>query len=49
VSDDPAGDAVWNDANYGGTKQIVVTQDDVFARATFVCEILEFENLEDVS
>lgn len=49
VSDDPAGDAVWNDANYGGTKQIVVTQDDVFARATFVCEILEFENLEDAS
>ncbi|MDI9461023.1 MAG: hypothetical protein QM216_02825, partial [Bacillota bacterium] len=49
ISDDPAGDEIWNDANYGGSKQIVVTQDDVFARATFVCEILEFENLEDAS
>ena len=49
ISDDPAGDEAWNDANYGGSKQIVVTQDDVFARATFVCEILKFEILEDVS
>lgn len=42
ASDDPAGDEIWNDANYGGRKQVIVTQDDVFIRATFVCEIIDY-------
>lgn len=42
VSDDPAGDEIWNDANYGGRKQVIVTQDDVFIRSTFVCEIIDY-------
>jgi len=41
TSSDPQGDINWNTAHFGGTKQIALTSADVFARATFSCEILE--------
>lgn len=41
VSNDPTGDAAWNTSHFGGTKQVVVTKDDVYIKATFNCEILE--------
>lgn len=41
VSDDSEGDKAWNNKNFGGSKQITITRDDVFHRATFNCEILE--------
>lgn len=41
VSSDTEGDVAWNTSHYGGMKQITVTQIDVFARATFNCEILD--------
>lgn len=40
-SADEAEDAVWNEAHFGGTKQIVVTPEDVQYKATFFCEILK--------
>ena len=40
-SDDADADAVWNDAHYGGTKQITVTSDDVRVRATFFCDLID--------
>ena len=43
ISDDPEGDEVWNDQYYGGAKQVVVTADDVFRKATFVCKILKYD------
>lgn len=41
VSNDPTGDAAWNTSHFGGTKQVTVTKDDVYIKATFNCEILE--------
>lgn len=40
VSADSVGDAAWNQAHYGGTKEVNLTKDDVYVRATFNCEIL---------
>lgn len=40
-SDDAAADDVWNDAHYGGTKQITITSDDVNVRATFFCDLID--------
>ena len=39
VSDDLAGDNVWNQKYFGGAKTIVVTNEDVRRRATFFCSI----------
>lgn len=41
VSKDKTGDTAWNMSNAGGTKTIVITSSDVYARATFNCELLE--------
>lgn len=41
VSEDPAGDEIWNQSNYGGTKQLVLTPEDVTRKATFTCTILK--------
>jgi phage minor structural protein len=41
VSNDPAGDSIWNDRYFGGVKEIEITRDDVNKRATFSCEILK--------
>ncbi len=47
ISDDTEGDEAWNATHYSGMKQVVITQDDVFVRATFNCTILNY--LEEAS
>ena len=42
VSEDPAADDAWNTEHFGGTKSISITTDDVRQRATFFCELVEF-------
>jgi hypothetical protein len=39
ISSDTAGDAEWNNAHVNIGKQFTVTKDDVYARATFACDI----------
>ena len=39
TSMDTEGDKLWNDHYYGGTKEIKITTDDVYKRATFTCSI----------
>lgn len=39
VSSDPASDTLWNQRYFGGTKEIRITTDDVYKRATFTCSI----------
>ena len=41
VSDDAAADTVWNADHAGGTKSIVITSNDVTARATFFCDLID--------
>lgn len=41
VSDDPAADAAWNEAHFGGTKTVEITRDDVKVRATFFCDLID--------
>lgn len=41
VSEDADADKLWNAAHYGGTKQIVITADDVKVRATFFCDLID--------
>ena len=41
VSEDEAGDLVWNRAHIGGSRHILVTSDDVQAKATFNCELVD--------
>ena len=41
VSADTASDAVWNADHAGGTKSVVITSDDVKARATFFCDLID--------
>lgn len=41
VSDDAEGDALWNDAHFGGTKSVEITTDDVKIRATFFCDLID--------
>lgn len=41
VSEDADADKLWNAAHYGGTKQIVITTDDVKVRATFFCDLID--------
>ena len=36
-------DKIWNDSHFGGTKEITVTTDDVYSRATFNVTILDEE------
>ena len=39
VSEDSAGDTLWNHRYFGGTKEIRITTEDVYRRATFTCSI----------
>ena len=41
ISSNTESDTAWNTSHFGGTKQIVVTQTDVYMRATFNCDILD--------
>jgi hypothetical protein len=41
VSDDPVGDALWNQNHFSGMKTVVITRDDIYVKATFNCELLE--------
>lgn len=41
VSENADSDKLWNAAHYGGAKQIVITADDVKARATFFCDLVD--------
>ena len=39
VSRDAAADTVWNNTHAGGDKQIVLTNEDVYQKATFFCNV----------
>ena len=41
VSDDADADAAWNEAHFGGTKEIEITSEDVAHRATFFCDLID--------
>lgn len=41
VSDDSESDKSWNDAHFGGSKSITITNDDVRVRATFFCDLID--------
>jgi len=41
VSSDSEEDKLWNQAHYGGTKSISITNDDVKVRATFYCDLID--------
>lgn len=41
ISDDAEDDKRWNDAHYGGTKSITITNEDVKVRATFCCDLID--------
>lgn len=40
-SKDTDGDQTWNNAHYGGAKSITITTADVFAKATFFCDLID--------
>ena len=41
VSEDTEADKVWNEQHFGGTKSIEITNDDVYVRATFFCDLID--------
>ena len=41
VSADPSSDAKWNADHAGGTKSVEITSEDVDARATFFCDLID--------
>ena len=41
VSADPSSDANWNADHAGGTKSVEITSEDVDARATFFCDLID--------
>lgn len=41
VSDDKEGDLNWNRAHIGGSRRVTITADDVTAKATFNCELVD--------
>lgn len=43
VSSDKEGDIAWNTSHFGGTKEITVTTEDVYSRATFNVTVLDEE------
>ena len=45
-SNDALGDVAWNNAHYGGAKQIEITHEDVVGRATFRCDLVNFEGVD---
>ena len=48
VSADSESDAEWNSAHFGGTKSIVITNDDVKVRATFYCDLIDTTTRESL-
>lgn len=40
ISNNPAGDAVWNGLHAGIGRSLAITDEDVYRRATFTCEVL---------
>lgn len=40
ASTDTAGDTTWNNKYAGGRKEVAITNEDVYVRATFSCQIL---------
>lgn len=43
ASDDAEDDARWNEAHFGGTKELRLSAEDVSSRATFFCSIIDRE------
>ena len=41
TSHDSISDQIWNTSHFGGVKQVTITNDDLFARATFNCELMQ--------
>lgn len=41
TNSDGTPDTVWNEAHFGGVKQVLVTSEDIYRRATFECKILD--------
>lgn len=39
ISDNPEGDAVWSQQHEGTGKSVVISDEDVYRRATFECEV----------
>lgn len=39
ISDNPEGDAVWSQQHEGAGKSVVISDEDVYRRATFECEV----------
>lgn len=48
VSSDSDADDIWNINHYGGTKSITITNDDVKARATFYCDLIDTSTRESL-
>ena len=48
VSSDTEADKDWNSAHFGGTKSITITNDDVKARATFYCDLIDTSTRESL-
>ena len=48
VSSDSEADKAWNSAHFGGTKSITITNDDVKARATFYCDLIDTSTRESL-
>lgn len=48
VSSDTEADKAWNSAHFGGTKSITITNDDVKARATFYCDLIDTSTRESL-
>lgn len=48
VSSDTEADKTWNSAHFGGTKSITITNDDVKARATFYCDLIDTSTRESL-
>ena len=48
VSSDTEADKAWNSAHFGGTKSIIITNDDVKARATFYCDLIDTSTRESL-
>ena len=48
VSSDTEADKAWNTAHFGGTKSITITNDDVKARATFYCDLIDTSTRESL-
>ena len=39
-SENEVADKLWNDKYFGGVKEVKITSQDIYQRATFMCDIL---------